>query len=103
MNKIKSIRKRTTKTRIANDNTRLDMIRFFGVKRRHAFLRSCRKNRDKKTFNSMVITRALQNTTRDFMYEQIMGPSILKKKYEKPMIVIHEGDIVPSQRCKSIL
>lgn len=99
MNKIKIIRKRTTKTRIANDNTRLDMIRFFGVKRRHAFLRSCRKNRDKKTFNSMVITRALQNTTRDFMYEQIMGPSILKKRYEKPKIVIHAGDFVPDLKC----
>lgn len=99
MNKIKIIRRRTTKTRIANDNTRLDMIRFFGVKRRHAFLRSCRKNRDKKTFNSMVITRALQNTTRDFMYEQIMGAPTSKKKYEKPKIVINEADFVPNMKC----
>lgn len=103
MNTPKNIRKRTTRARIASNNATLDMLRFFGIKRRHAFLRSCRKNTDKKKFNSMVISRVLQHTARDFMYEQIMGAPTLKKEYEKPKIVIHEAEIVPSQRCKLCL
>ena len=104
MNTTKNIRKRTTKVRISHDNATLDMLRFVGIKRRHAFLRSCRKNMDKKGLHTEETARTLRHEIRDsLMYKQMTGASTLKKRYEKPMIIMHEGDIVPSLRCKSSL
>lgn len=104
MNTSKNIRKRTMKVRIAHDNATLDMLRFVGIKRRHAFLRSCRKNMDKKGLHTEETARALRHEIRDsLMYKQMTGASTLKKRYEKPMIIMHDADLVPSLRCKLCL
>ena len=79
MNKIKIIRRGVAKARNSRRKASLDMLRLTGVKRRHAFLRS---------------------------YIKTGGPimvSHVKKRYEKPMIIIHAADFVPSLRCKTIL
>ena len=89
MNKIKSIRRGAAKARKVHDSASLDLLQFAGIKRRHAFLRSCRKNMDKKKLNNMVITRSLRHEIRDaILYEQMMGDPTLKKQYKK-----HGGDL----------
>lgn len=79
MNKIKIIRRGVAKARNSRRNASLDMLRRTGVKRRHAFLRSYIK-----TGNPIMISH-------------------LKKRYEKPKILIRVVDIIPSLRCKTIL
>ena len=79
MNKIKIIRRIVTKARNSSRKASLDMLRLTGVKRRHAYLRSYIKTGDP----IMIIH--------------------VKKRYEKPMIIFHEGCIVHSLRCKSFL
>ena len=83
MNKIKIIRREVTKARKVHDNASLDTLRFVGVKRRHAILRSCRNNMDKKGFHTVEIARALRHEILvSIMYEQITGRLTLKKKYK---------------------
>lgn len=79
MNKIKIIRRGVAKARDSRRNASLVMLRLTGVKRRHAFLRSYIKTGD-----PIMISH-------------------LKKRYEKPMILIREADIIPSLRCRLFL
>lgn len=83
MNKIKSIRRGAAKARKVHDSASLDLLQFAGIKRRHAYLRSCRKNMDKNGPYIAEVTRALRHNISDaILYEQMLGRLTLKKKYK---------------------
>ena len=88
----------------------LPFLRSAGVKRRHAYYYSYQKNMDQQKYYKMTMTKTLPRDVDvvETMREQVLaGEPIMisnpKKKYEKPKIVIHEAEIVPSQRCKLCL
>ena len=84
MNKIKIIRRGVTKARKVHDNASLDLLQFAGIKRRHAYLRSCRNNMDKNGLYIAEVTRALRHNISDaILYEQAMGRLTLKKEIQK--------------------
>ena len=86
----------------------LPFLRSVGVKRRHAYYYSYQKNMDQQKYYKMTMSKNLPHDVVETMREQVLaGEPIMisnpKKKYEKPKIVIHEGDIVPNLRCKLCL
>ena len=86
----------------------LPFLRSVGVKRRHAYYYSYQKNMDQQKYYKMTMSKPLPHDVVETMREQVLaGEPIMisnqKKKYEKPKIVIHEGDIVPNLRCKLCL
>lgn len=86
----------------------LPFLRSVGVKRRHAYYYSYQKNMDQQKYYKMTMSKNLPHDVVETMREQVLaGEPIMisnsKKKYEKPKIVIHEAEIVPSQRCKLCL
>ena len=86
----------------------LPFLRSVGVKRRHAYYYSYQKNMDQQKYYKMTMAKTLPHDVVETMREQVLaGEPIMisnpKKKYEKPKIVIHEAEIVPSQRCKLCL
>ena len=110
MNKIKIIRRVVTKARNSSRKASLDMLRLTGVKRRHAYYYSYQKNMDQQKYYKMTMTKTLPRDVDvvETMREQVLAgePIMLnnvKRRYEKPKIVIHETEIVPSQRCKLCL
>ena len=101
INKAKQIRR--TRKKIW-----LPFLRSIGVKRRHAYYYSYQKNMDQQKYYKMAMSKNLPHDVVETMREQVLaGEPIMisnpKKKYEKPKIVIHEAEIVPSQRCKLCL
>ena len=86
----------------------LPFLRSAGVKRRHAYYYSYQKNMDQQKYYKMTMSKALPHDVVETMREQVLSgePIMLnnvKRRYEKPKIVIHETEIVPSQRCKLCL
>ena len=88
----------------------LPFLRSAGVKRRHAYYYSYQKNMDQQKYYKMTMTKTLPRDVDvvETMREQVLSgePIMLnnvKRRYEKPKIVIHETEIVPSHRCKLCL
>ena len=86
----------------------LPFLRSAGVKRRHAYYYSYQKNMDQQKYYKMTMYKTLPHDVVETMREQVLaGEPIMtsnpKKKYEKPKIVIHAAEIVPSQRCQLCL
>ena len=75
---------------------------------RHAYYYSYQKNMDQQKYYKMAMSKNLPHDVVETMREQVLaGEPIMisnpKKKYEKPKIVIHESEIVPSLRCRLFL
>ena len=86
----------------------LHFLRSAGVKRRHAYYYSYQKNMDQQKYYKMTMSKTLPHDVVETMRERVLSgePIMLnnvKRRYEKPKIVIHEAEIVPSQRCKLCL
>ena len=63
---------------------------------------------DQQKYYKMTMVKTLPHDVVETMREQVLSGepimiSNVKKKYEKPKIVIHEAEIIPSQRCKLCL
>ena len=86
----------------------LSFLRSAGVKRRHAYYYSYQKNMDQQKYYKMTMSKTLPHDVVETMREQVLSgePIMLnnvKRRYEKPKIVIHESEIVPSLRCRLFL
>ena len=86
----------------------LPFLRSAGVKRRHAYYYSYQKNMDQQKYYKMTMSKNLPHDVVETMREQVLSgePIMLnnvKRRYEKPKIVIHESEIVPSLRCRLFL
>ena len=86
----------------------LSFLRSAGVKRRHAYYYSYQKNMDQQKYYKMTMSKTLPHDVVETMRERVLSgePIMLnnvKRRYEKPKIVIHESEIVPSLRCRLFL